>query len=223
VHIVHVSSPATLPQISEARKRGVRITCETCPHYLAFASSEIPDGATLFKCAPPIRDNGERTLLWLAVLNGEIDMIVSDHSPCSPELKVPLTGNFFSAWGGIASLQLGLPAVWTEGRDRALTIEMLVERMSRAPARLAGLHQQKGKLAPGYDADIVIWDPDATFVVNANALFHRHPITPYHGRTLHGVVQRTFVGGVEVFRDGAIVAENAGQLVTGTTLSRTND
>ena len=223
VHIVHVSSAASLPQIGDARDRGVRITCETCPHYLCFSAGDIPDGATVFKCAPPVRDEGERNLMWHGVANGEIDMIVSDHSPCPPEMKAPDTGDFFQAWGGIASLQLGLPAIWTEGRRRGMSVEMLAERMCRAPARLAGLALTRGKLASGFAADIVIWNPDASFTVDAHTLYHRHPVTPYHGRTLHGVVRGTYVNGVAVYRDGAIVTEDAGKLLIGPSLSRTND
>jgi allantoinase len=223
VHIVHVSSPASLPLISEARAHGVRITCETCPHYLSFSAEDIPDGATVFKCAPPIRQEVRRNMLWHGVMNGDIDMIVSDHSPCPPEMKASETGDFFRAWGGIASLQLGLSAVWTEGRTRGMPETMLVARMSRAPAQLARLGQKKGRLAQGYDADIVIWNPDATFAVNAHSLYHRHAITPYHGRVLHGKVRATFVNGIEVFRDGAMTTEGAGRLLPGTSLTSAND
>jgi allantoinase len=223
VHIVHVSSPTSLPQIGEARTRGVRITCETCPHYLCFSAEGIPDGATMFKCAPPIRGDASRNMLWHGVMNGEIDMIVSDHSPCPPELKSPATGDFFRAWGGIASLQLGLPAIWTEGRRHGMPEEMLAERMCRAPALLAGMAQQKGRLMQGYDADIVIWKPDASFAVNAGTLYHRHPVTPYDGRVLQGVVQATYVNGVEVYHNGAIRAEGAGRLLTGSSLTQAND
>ncbi len=195
VHIVHVSAPGSLPQISAARARGVRITCETCPHYLYFSAEEIPDGATMFKCAPPIRNEARRNTLWHAVMGGEVDMIVSDHSPCPPELKALESGNFLEAWGGIASLQLGLSAVWTEGRAHGLTVELLHEKMSAAPARLARIDDRKAKLAAGYDADVVIWNPEQTFVVDAERLYHRHPITPYHGRTLAGVVRATYLDG----------------------------
>jgi allantoinase len=216
VHIVHVSAPAALALIGEARADRVRITCESCPHYLSFSAEDIPDGATMFKCAPPIREEVRRNLLWRGVMNGEVDMIVSDHSPCPPGMKALDTGDFFQAWGGIASLQLGLPAIWTEGRRRGMPEEMLAARMSRAPARLAGLDKKKGRLTQGYDADIVIWNPEATFAVDAHALYHRHAVTPYHGRVLRGKVRTTFVNGIEVFRDGAITTEGAGRLLPGT-------
>ena len=200
VHIVHVSSAESLALLRVAAAEGLDVTCETCPHYLTFASEDIADGRTDLKCAPPIRDRANRERLWLAVLEGDISMIVSDHSPCPPEMKALSSGDFFEAWGGIASLQLGLPAVWHEARARGASVELIVERMSRAPARLAGIGNRKGHLAPGYDADIVIWNPDAPVVVSEMALQHRHPITPYRGRTLTGRVCATYVGGVQVFR-----------------------
>ena len=196
VHIVHVSSQHTLPLISAARARGVAITCETCPHYLTFAAEEIADGRTECKCAPPIRGGDTREALWRAVIDGEIDLIVSDHSPCPPALKSPDVGDFFQAWGGIASLQLGLPAVWHEGRRRGLDVALLSERMSAAPARLAGLEHRKGRLAPGLDADLVIWSPDAPVDVDSLTLYHRHTLTPYRGAVLTGVVRATYVRGM---------------------------
>jgi allantoinase len=213
VHIVHVSSARSLAHIGAARARGVRITCETCPHYLTFAAEEIPVGATEYKCAPPIRDAATREALWRALLGGEIDLVVSDHSPCPPAMKDQLRGDFFQAWGGIASLQLGLPAVWHEAQSRGASVEQLSGWMSAEPARLAGLERSKGRLAAGFDADIVIWDPSATVVVDDMTLHHRHPVTPYHGRTLTGVVRATYVGGVEVFRDGRVFTDTPGQLI----------
>lgn len=213
VHIVHLSSAESLSVIRTARARGVRITVETCPHYLTFAAAEIPDGATEFKCAPPIRDAATRDALWDALDAGEIDMIVSDHSPCSPELKGTRSGDFLEAWGGIASLQLGLPAVWTEAARRGISIERISEWMSSAPATLAGLGTRKGRLAAGYDADIVIWNPEAPVVVDDLVLYHRHPLTPYRSRTLKGRVSATFVGGVEVYRDGRICDAMSGRLL----------
>ena len=214
VHIVHVSSAQSLPVIEAARARGVRITCETCPHYLHFTADEIPHGATAFKCAPPIRDAATRAALWRALLAGEIDLVATDHSPCPPAMKDRERGDFFQAWGGIASLQLGLPAVWHEARKQGATIEQVAQWMSAAPARLARLESSKGRLAPGFDADLVIWNPDAPVVVDEKRLHHRHPLTPYHGRTLTGLVKATYVGGVEVFRDGVFAEETSGRLIS---------
>ena len=198
VHIVHVSSAESLEMIRQARARGLPITVETCPHYLTFAAEEIPDGATEYKCAPPIRDIEERDALWAALLDGSIDCIASDHSPCPPSLK-DTGGDFFAAWGGIASIQLSLSAVWTGARVRGATLAQVAEWMCAATARLAGFSTRKGRIASGYDADIVIWNPDLSFVVDPEKLLHRHHVTPYAGRTLYGVVRSTFVGGARVF------------------------
>jgi allantoinase len=185
--------------------RGLPITVETCPHYLTFAAEEIPDGATEYKCAPPIRDRNERDALWNALIAGHIDLIASDHSPCPPLMK-ETAGDFFGCWGGIASLQLTLSAVWTGARARGVLPERMTERMSLAPARLAGLSMKKGVLAEGYDADVVIWNPDESFVVDPGSLYHRHHLTPYAGRELHGAIESTFVGGHLVFSHGHHVA-----------------
>jgi allantoinase len=198
VHIVHLSSATSLDIVRTARARGLPLTVETCPHYLTFAAEEIPDGATEYKCAPPIRDKAERDALWEAVIAGDIDLIASDHSPCPPAMK-ETEGDFFSAWGGIASLQLSLSAVWTGARIRGLKPERIAQWMSAAPARLAGLQDRKGTLAAGYDADIVLWDPEASFVVNPTEILHRHKVTPYVGRELFGKVLATYVGGRRIF------------------------
>lgn len=200
VHIVHLSSASSLDIINDARRRGLPLTVETCPHYLSFKAEGIPDGATEYKCAPPIREGAEREALWEALIAGEIDLVASDHSPCLPGLK-DTQGDFYSAWGGIASLQLSLPAVWTGARQRGVAPERLAEWMSVAPARLAGLQSRKGAIAPGFDADIAIWDPDASFVVTASALLHRHKVTPYIDHELYGVVAATYVGGRRVYAD----------------------
>ena len=194
VHVVHLSSASSLDVVRDARARGLPLTVETCPHYLTFAAEEVPAGATEFKCAPPIRDGREREALWRALLAGDIQLVASDHSPCPPDMK-ETRGDFFSAWGGIASLQLSLAAVWTGARARGAAPERLAQWMSAAPARLAGLHGRRGALAPGHDADLVIWNPEASFRVNARALRHRHPVTPYAGRELFGVVKGTYVAG----------------------------
>lgn len=213
VHIVHVSSAESVPLLRDARQRGVRISAETCPHYLTFAAEEIAAGATEFKCAPPIRDRANREALWRALLDGDLEMVVSDHSPCPPEMKARSTGDFFQAWGGIASLQVGLAATWHEAKARGATLEQLSTWMSSAPARLTGLGQRKGLLAPGYDADVVIWNPDMRVAVEARTLYHRHPLTPYDGWTLTGAVRATYVGGVEVYRDGAFSGVSIGKLI----------
>jgi allantoinase len=198
VHIVHLSSAESLRLVDDARVRGLPITVETCPHYLSFAEEEIPDGATEYKCAPPIRDAEERDALWAALIDGTIDSIASDHSPCPPQMK-EAGGDFFAAWGGIASLQVSLPAVWTGARARGVTLGQLAEWMCVATGRLAGLSDRKGRIASGYDADIVVWNPDLSFVVDPAKLLHRHTVTPYAGRTLYGVVRATYVGGHQVF------------------------
>ncbi len=200
VHVVHLSSATSLELVRAARARGLPITVETCPHYLTFAAEEIPDGATEYKCAPPIRDAAEREGLWCALIDGEIDLVASDHSPSPPAMK-DTDGDFNSAWGGIASLQLALAAVWTGARARDVQPERIVEWMSAAPARLARLEDRKGSLSAGYDADIVVWDPESSFVVDVRSLRHRHPVTPYAGRELFGVVLATYVGGQRVFVD----------------------
>lgn len=200
VHIVHLSSPDSLDIVRAARARGLPITVETCPHYLTFAQEEIPDGATEYKCAPPIRSAADRDGLWSALIDGDMDLVASDHSPCPSNMK-RTHGDFFAAWGGIASLQVSLSAVWTGARARGVGVERVSQWMSAAPAKLAGLHETKGTLAAGYDADIVIWDPDESVRVDATKLFHRHAVTPYAGRELFGVVRATYVAGRRVFGD----------------------
>jgi allantoinase len=199
VHIVHLASASALPAIRQARDDGLPLTVETCPHYLCFDAAAIPDGATVFKCAPPIRDGENRDALWTALFDGVIDAIVSDHSPCPPAMKLAGRGDFMAAWGGIASLQHGLAVVWTEAARRGARLEQLSAWMSTAPARLAGRHRSKGRLSPGYDADIVVWDPDEPFTVGADSLYYRHPVSPYVGAALRGRVHRTFVRGHEVY------------------------
>lgn len=194
VHIVHLSSAKSLDVIRAAKAKGLPLTVETCPHYLTFAAEQIPDGATEFKCAPPIRESSEREGLWDALIAGEIDLVASDHSPCVPIMKEP-GGDFFKAWGGIASVQLSLPAVWTGARQRGVPFEKIVDWMSVGPARLAGLTETKAKLAQGFDADITIWDPESKFTVDPAKLEHRHAVTPYAHMNLYGVVKSTYVAG----------------------------
>ena len=194
VHIVHLSAADALPVIAEAKADGLPITAETCPHYLTFAAEQILDGATQFKCCPPIRDTANREALWAGLADGVIDCVVSDHSPCPPELK---RGDFGSAWGGIASVQLGLSAVWTQAAQRGFGLADVVRWMCAAPATLAGL-TSKGVIAPGFDADFAVLAPDETWVVDPVLLRHRHPITPYAGATLRGVVRETWLHGTRV-------------------------
>jgi allantoinase len=199
-HILHLSSSDAIPMLAGARRDGVRVTAETCPHYLALSAEEVPDGATQFKCCPPVREAANRELLWQGLAAGAIDCVVSDHSPCPPELKRFDSGDFGTAWGGISSIEVGLPVVWTEARRRGFTLADLVRWMADGPARLAGL-ERKGRLTPGCDADFCVLAPDDTFVVDPGRLHHKHPITPYSARTLTGVVRGTWLRGQELTGD----------------------
>jgi allantoinase len=210
VHIVHHSSADSLTLLQEAKSDGLLITAETCPHYLHFAAEEIADGATQFKCCPPIRERENRERLWQALTDGTIDMVVSDHSPCPPDMKCLETGDFMKAWGGISSLQLRLPVMWTDASKRGHSLIDLAGWLCRAPAQLIGLAQRKGLLAAGYDADILIWNPDAEFRVEPADLQHRHKLTPYAGAVLRGVVQKTFLRGQKVYDGGDFSAEPQG-------------
>jgi allantoinase len=228
-HIVHVASAEAVAGIERAKSEGVPITAETCPHYLTFAAEEIPDGATEFKCAPPIRESRHRDALWDGLKRGVLDLIATDHSPAPPALKCP--GDFMRAWGGIASLEISLPSVWTAGQQRSTLESQLSEQlkvessqlrvdlsaiahwMSERPAALAGLGRRKGRIAVGYDADLIVWDPDAEFTVDASRLQHRHKITPYAGRRLRGRVRTTLVRGERVWDDAELVRASSGQLL----------
>jgi allantoinase len=201
VHIVHVSSAEALPLIRDAKKRGLRITAETCPHYLVFCAEEIPDGATEFKCAPPIRERANNELLWEALKDGTLDFVATDHSPAPPDMKETESGDFMKAWGGIAGLQFLLPAFWTGAMERDFSLEEIAQLLCEHPADFLGL-KQKGRIASGCDADLVIWDPEASFVVKEEDVQHRHKLTPYVGRTMHGVVVRTVVQWRTVFHAG---------------------
>jgi allantoinase len=199
-HVVHLAAAECAALIGAAKAAGIALSAETCPHYLFFASEEVPDGATAFKCCPPIRYAPNREALWRALEAGVIDCVVSDHSPCPPSLK-DTGGDFRTAWGGIASLQIGLPAVWTVARRRDRSLADVARWMATFPASLAGL-PSKGRIAVGCDADLVAFDPDASFDVHGPELLHRHPVTPYDGRTLTGRVSRVWLGGSEVSADG---------------------
>jgi allantoinase len=193
-----VSSADAIGLLAAARADGLAITSETCPHYLTLAAEEVPAGATEFKCCPPIRERANSERLWAGLQAGIIDCVVSDHSPCPPELKLPGTGDFAKAWGGIASLQLSLPVVWSYARERGFGVADLARWMAACPAQLAGL-AGKGRIAAGCDADLVAFAPDASFVVEPGMLAHRHKVTPYAGRRLTGVVRRTWLRGREIF------------------------
>lgn len=213
VHIVHLSSASALNALRDAKAEGLPITVETCPHYLCLEAESIPDGATHFKCAPPIREHDNREALWQALFEGVIDFVITDHSPCTPELKRSEHGDFALAWGGIASLQLGLPAIWTEARRRGASLAQISAWMSERPAQFAGLGGRKGRLAVGHDADLVIWDPDQSFQVNAEQLFFRHKVSPYLGSELCGRVRQTFLRGALVFDGTSPVSSPSGELL----------
>jgi allantoinase len=213
VHVVHVSAAGAADRVARARRAGLPISAETCPHYLAFAAEEVPSGATEFKCAPPIRGRENREQLWEALAQGAIGMIVSDHSPAPAGVKSRDTGDLSTAWGGISSLQLRLPAVWTAARGRGHSVARLAEWLCAAPARLAGVGGRKGAISPGFDADFVVWDPDETFEVRPESILHRHPLTPYLGRTLAGTVQATFLAGEMIFDRGRIVGTPRGRIL----------
>ncbi|HEX4002497.1 MAG TPA: allantoinase AllB [Candidatus Acidoferrales bacterium] len=213
VHVVHLVSSDSLAQLRQARAEGLAISVETCPHYLSFAAEDVPDGATEFKCAPPLRLRENLEKLWAALGDGSIDFIATDHSPCPPPLKLPDEGDFLRAWGGISSLQLSLPAVWTQARSRGYSVSRLAGWLGAGPARLAGIEARKGAIAVGRDADLVIWNPEATFRVDAARLHHRHKVTPYAGQEMAGVVETTFLRGRKIFERGEFTSLPAGQVL----------
>ncbi len=206
IHIVHHSSADALPMLRAAKESGAPITVETCPHYLHFAAEDIRDGATEFKCCPPIREQENREQLWGALRDGTIDMVVSDHSPCPPEMKLREQGDFMQAWGGISSLQLRLSVIWTEASARGFNLNQVAEWLCGAPARQVGLAERKGSISVGCDADLVIWNPNREFRVTPELIQHRHQLTPYAGEVLRGVVEKTFLRGQMVYDGGAFAA-----------------
>jgi allantoinase len=211
IHIVHLATGTAATLLRKARREGIAVTVETCPHYLWFAADDIGDGQTQFKCAPPIRSRVHRHRLWDLLSAGDIDLIASDHSPCPPGLKRLDTGDFFSAWGGISSLQLSFAVVWSEARRQRRSLAEVCRWMCEGPARLAGLEGRKGRIARGCDGDLVVIDPDAEFTVDAAQLHHRHTLTPYDGARLFGVVHETLVRGRRVYRGGEFGREAIGQ------------
>jgi allantoinase len=213
LHIVHLSASSALAELCAARVEGLPVSVETCPHYLHFCAEEIPDGATLCKCAPPIRARENRERLWHGLKDGIIDLVATDHSPCPPAMKHLDEGSFKTAWGGISSLSLALPLMWTEASKRGFTLTHLTRWMAEAPARLAGCSARKGRLAEEYDADFVIFEPEAEFVVTEERLYYRYPVSPYLGKKLRGVVKATYLRGQVVFGDGQFSGEARGREV----------
>ncbi|XP_068599457.1 allantoinase, mitochondrial [Brachionichthys hirsutus] len=210
-HIVHLSSAKPLNLIQEARKAGAPLTVETTHHYLSLSAEDIPAGATQAKCCPPIRGSANREELWSALGAGQIDMVVSDHSPCTPDLKKLDTGDFIGAWGGISSLQFGLPLFWSSARKRGFQLSDVARLLSRNTAQLCSLEQRKGSLSPGHDADLVIWDPEREFEIKEANIHHKNKLTPYLGVTLQGVVWATIVRGRLVYREGSFSPEALGK------------
>ncbi|MFZ1010945.1 MAG: allantoinase AllB [Candidatus Sulfotelmatobacter sp.] len=202
LHVVHLSASEALHELKAARSERLAVTVETCPHYLHLTSEAILDGATAFKCAPPIRSRGNREMLWQGLRDGVIDMVVTDHSPCPPEMKRFKEGNFRTAWGGISSLSMALPLMWTEASQRGFTLLDLARWMAEKPAQLAGCLSHKGKIEPGFDADFVVFDSDSEFTVSEGRLHYRHAVSPYLREKLRGVVNATYLRGQPVFVDG---------------------
>jgi allantoinase len=214
LHIVHLSTAMALTEIKAARAEGLPITVETCPHYLHFAAEEIADGTTLLKCAPPIRSKKNQEALWHGLRDGAIDMIVTDHSPCPPEMKSENTGRFDQAWGGIASLSLALSVIHTDCSRRGLSLDDVARWMSSAPAALAGISHRAGTLEPGREANFIIFDTEAEFAVTADKLHYRHTVSPYLGETLRGIVKQTFLRGRSIYREGNFEPTPSGREVT---------
>jgi allantoinase len=210
LHIVHLSTSKALPELRAARFEGLPVSVETCPHYLHLSAETIPQGATLFKCAPPIRSQDNCDQLWQGLRDGTIDLVATDHSPCPPEMKRLSEGNFRTAWGGIASLSIALPLMHTEASKRGFSLADIARWMASAPANLAGCQTRKGRLAAGYDADFVVFDPDGEFVVSKDRLHYRHAISPYLGEKLRGVVKSTYLRGRKVFSDGQFPGQPMG-------------
>ncbi len=212
IHIVHVSSAEALPAIAKAKANGLPLTAETCPHYLLIEAEQIPDANTLYKCAPPIREKANNQLLNNALATGTLNFIATDHSPAPPAIKEIESGNYAKAWGGIAGLQFLISASWTALKND-MTIERFIPLLTEQPAKFLNIHHRKGSIAVGFDADLVIWQPEQSFVVTTDSIFHKHKLSPYCDKTLFGKIKQTIVNGITVFRDDNIVQKNAGMLI----------
>jgi allantoinase len=211
LHIVHLATSDGLALLRAAREEGLPVSVETCPHYLYASGETIPDGATLWKCAPPIRGAANREKLWQGLRDGVIDLVATDHSPCPPAMKRLDEGNFKTAWGGISSLSVALPVMWTQASRRGFALTDIARWMSEGPARLAGLQDCKGRIAAGYDADFLVFEPEREFTVTSDRLHHRHPVSPYVGEKLRGVIKETYLRGRPVFSDGKFAGEPRGR------------
>ena len=215
-HIVHLSSASALPMLRAARAEGLPITVETCPHYLCLSAEDVPSGDTSYKCAPPIRGSDNQEALWGGLIDGTIDFVVTDHSPCLPSLKLPERGDFLEAWGGIASLQFGLAGVWASASVRGIPAPRVLRWMSQAPASFLGLAGRKGTITPGADADLVAWEPERSWTIESDSVLHRHPQSPWVGRSVRGRVERVWLRGEEVASGGQIVQDAPrGQAILG--------
>ena len=213
IHIVHLSSADILAEIAQTRNDGYPISVETCPHYLHFSSEHISDGDTRFKCAPPIWESDNKEKLWSGLENGLINFITSDHSPCTAELKNLEVGDFEKAWGGISSIQFTLPVIWTECKTRGYSMDQLINWMSKQPAKFIGKDQQKGQISPGFDADLVCWNPDKKYIIQKEAIHHKNKLTPYEGESLYGVVNATFLRGQKVYKNGEFLGDPKGKII----------
>jgi allantoinase len=211
LHIVHLATGTALQMLRAAQEEGLPVTVESCPHYLHLEAEQIADGSTQHKCAPPIRGHENREQLWQGLRDGLIDMVVSDHSPCPPAMKRMNEGNFQTAWGGIAGLSMALPVMWTEAQQRGFSLTDITRWMAERPAQLAGCTARKGRIAAGWDADFVVFDPEEEFTVTTNRLHHRHAISPYIGERLRGVVKRCYLRGQLIFQDGGFPGEPRGR------------
>jgi len=214
VHIVHLSSAGTLSHIQQAKQKGLPLTVETAQHYLYFNAEDIPDAQPAFKCAPPIREKANNELLWQALQEGIIDFVATDHCPAPPDVKDPECGDLQKAWGGVSSLQFSLPALWTAARQRKIHWSKLAKWLCEKPAALCGWQNKKGKIARGCQADLVIWDPQRRFTVNADVIVHKHRVTPYLNEELYGVVEQTWLSGEQIYYHGDYLELNKGKIIT---------
>jgi allantoinase len=212
-HIVHLSSANTIERISKAKEQGLPLTVETAQHYLYFSAEEIADGQTQFKCAPPIRESENNELLWQALQDGIIDFVATDHSPAPPKMKQLVTGSFTKAWGGIASLQFALPVLWTAAKRKSASVNDIAKWLSENPSHIIGKQKSKGKIAKGFDADLVVWSPEKKFVVSEGIVQHKHKLTPYLGKELYGVVEQTYLSGRKVYDNGAFIELHYGKII----------